>query len=152
MSVRVREDAFGRLVLTLPSGEEVAGVQPVRPWPLSAPGEGVSLVGPQGHEVLLLPALSGLDAASCALVERALARREFMPLILRVLAASDSEPSDWHVLTDRGEARFLLPSEDHIRPFGEHGVLLSDEHGVRYRIEDVRALDARSRKLLSRHV
>lgn len=152
MSVRIAEDALGRLIVTLRPGEEVRDVLPVRAWPLSAPGESVSLVGPGGQELLLLASLDVLDAPSREAVERALARREFLPTITRVLAASDSEPSDWHVLTDRGEARFVLPSEDHLRALGEHGLLLSDEHGVRYRIPDVRALDPRSRKLLARHV
>lgn len=149
--VRVTEDAFGRLTLTLASGEEVKGVVPVRAWPLSAPGELISLVGSNGQEVLMLRTLEELPAESRTLIERALSRREFMPEISQVLAASNTEPSSWHVATDRGEARFVLPSEDNIRAVGE-GVILTDEHGVRYRIPDLRKLDKRSQKLISRHV
>ena len=43
---------LGRLVCTLADGSEHVGVLPVRAFPIAAPDEGVSLVGPAGHELV----------------------------------------------------------------------------------------------------
>lgn len=43
-SFQLRRDAYGRLVLTDESGARHVGVTPVRAFPISSPGEGLSLV------------------------------------------------------------------------------------------------------------
>ena len=146
-------DAFGRLVLTLPGQAPVTGVVPVRSFPLTAPTERVSLCDEQGHEVCCVQDLSELPGDVRTLLESDLARREFLPVILRILSiAPATEPSMWEVVTDRGRTRFTLVSEDHIRRLGPHGALISDADGVRYRVMDSRALDAPSRKLLKQYL
>ena len=44
-------NAFGRLVLIASDGAEHIGINPVRAHPISAPDEGMSLVGSDGHEL-----------------------------------------------------------------------------------------------------
>jgi hypothetical protein len=94
--------------------------------------------------------LSELPLPVRAVVESELEAREFIPTIRRIVDVSPgAEPTSWHVLTDRGESRFTLTSEDHVRRLGGNGALVSDGNGVRYRILDIRALDALSRRFLN---
>jgi hypothetical protein len=142
-------DSFGRLVVELPGGEQHVGVVPVRAYPFSAPTELISLVDEQGHEVYLVRNLSDLPSATQSLLKEDLKRREFMPVIQKIHSVSSSaEPSDWLVTTDRGQTTFTLTSEDHIRRLPPDGALIADEHGIRYRIMDLAALDAHSRRIL----
>jgi hypothetical protein len=147
-AIRLAHDAFGRLVLTLPSGEVHAGVSPVRAFPFSAPTQWISLCDERGHEVLCLAELAALEPEARATLEAELARRELVPVIRRIHAVVEGGgSSEWHVATDRGDTRFELTSEDSVRRMGD-GALIIDAHGIRYRILDARALDSHSRKIL----
>ncbi len=150
--VSVWRDAQGLLGAEWGPGQKREGLVPVRCFPLSAAEGWISLGDRDGREVLLLETLEGLDAAGRELLLGDLARREFMPVIQQVLEIhpEDADPSDWRVRTDRGEARFTLPSEDNVRQVGRGAYVLSDSHGIRYRVLDLSALDAHSRRLLSR--
>jgi hypothetical protein len=149
----LRRDAWGRLVLTEPAGGEVAGVVPVRAFPFSAPGEGIALCDAAGRELRWLPRLDDLPAGPRALVEEELARREFLPVIRRVVRVTPRvEPSEWHVETDRGPARFVLQSPDDVRRLDDRRATLTDGHGVRYLIADLAALDTASRQVLERYL
>ena len=146
-------DAFGRLVVTLPSGATVAGVSPARCFPFSAPEEWISLLDPSGRELVCLETLEGLSAESRGALQRALASQELMPIIERIAHVTRGpEPTVWQVLTDRGAREFTLTSDDHIRRLPPHGALIGDSHGVRYRVLDMRRLDAKSRKFLGRYL
>ena len=64
--------------------------------------------------------------AGLPVVEADLAGREFIPVIRMIHSVSaGAEPTDWHVVTDRGEARFVLNNEDSIRRMGHHGSLVA---------------------------
>ena len=124
---------------------------PVRCFPFSAPEGPLALCDERGTELCLLPSLEALSSEARALVEEELARWEFVPTVRRIRSiVPEDGASLWQVETDRGETCVKLPSEDHLRLMGAHAVVLSDAHGVRYRIPDTRALDRRSRGLLSR--
>lgn len=141
----------GRLVLRTPEGREHEGVVPVRPFPISAPGEGVSLVDAHGHELVWIPRLDELEAPVRALVEEELGAREFTPEIRQIHTVSGFvTPCTWEVLTDRGPTRLLLKGEEDIRRLGQGALLISDSHGIQYLIRDLPALDRKSRKLLDR--
>lgn len=151
--VALETDAFGRLVLTSPDGERFVGVVPVRCFPYREPNGLVSFLDEKGREVFCVESWEGLDPALARRLAQEFERRELLPTITRVRSVSDTaEPTLWQVDTDRGPVGFTLPSEDNIRRLGEHGALIADVHGVRYRIVDLRALDAFSRKLLNRYL
>lgn len=144
-------DGFGRLVLTDARGERHAGVTPVRAFPLSAPGEGVSLVGGDGRELVWIDRLERLPAPVRALLEQELAVRDFAPTLLRLHSVSSfGVPSTWTVSTDRGETSFVLKAEEDIRRLEGGALLIASAHGVQFRIPDAKALDRASRKLLER--
>jgi hypothetical protein len=151
--VTLAYDPFGRLVLTTLSGETHTGVIPVRGFPFSSPSTCISFCDESSREVFFLSDLEQLDRAGRELLEGDLARREFIPVIREIYSVSaGAEPTDWHVLTDRGEAQFVLNNEDSIRRMGPHGALITDSHGIRFRIENTRALDPHSRRLLRRYL
>lgn len=148
----LQQDAHGRLVLTLADGSRHEGVTPVRAFPLAAPGEGLSLVGSDGHECLWIERLDAIAPALRALIEQALAPRELVPQLLRLHAVSSfSTPSTWRVSTDRGEAELVLKGEEDIRRLaGRTHLLISSASGLQFRVADLTALDKHSRKLLER--
>lgn len=148
----LEHDAFGRLVWIDARGARHAGVLPVRAFPLTAPGEGIAVVGADGRELAWIERLDALPPALHEALQAALADREFMPTIRRIRSVSTfSTPSRWEVETDRGDAAFVLSGEENIRRLGEDGALLiSDSHGVGWRVADRFALDRASRRLLER--
>lgn len=151
MKLPLQRDAFGRLVWTDAQGLAVAGVVPVRAFPLAAPGEGLSLVGPDGKECIWIDRLDQLEPAARALVESELATREFMPVIRRIKSVSTySTPSVWEVDTDRGATQLVLKGEEDIRRLPNQRLLVADGQGLNYLITDRLALDRHSRRILER--
>ncbi|MBX3606525.1 MAG: DUF1854 domain-containing protein [Piscinibacter sp.] len=150
-SFALHRDAHGRLVLRAADGSEHAGVLPVRAFPLSAPDGAISLVGPDGRERLWIDDPAALPADTRALLDAELARREFVPVIEQLVDVSTfSTPSTWQVRTDRGPTTLVLKGEEDIRRLDGGALLVTDSHGIGYRIADLRALDRRSRRLLER--
>ncbi len=148
---RLVRDGFGRLVFIDESGNEHVGVVPVQAFPVDAPGENVSLVDADGHELVTIAQLSGLDTDTRAMVQNDIAQRDFLPVIDRLVDVSTfATPSSWQVQTDRGPTTFVLKGEEDIRRLRNGGLLITDSHGVTYRVTDMRALDRHSRKLLDR--
>ncbi|MDY0744411.1 DUF1854 domain-containing protein [Paucibacter sp. R3-3] len=148
---QIKRNAFGKLVLTDAAGVEHVGVNPVRAHPISAPDEGVSLVGTDGHELAWIERLSALPAAERELLESEFAQREFVPTLLRIAKVSTfSTPSQWTVETERGEAQFILKSEEDIRRLAEGRLLITSSHGIQFLVPDRFALDRASKKMLER--
>lgn len=150
-ALQLTRDAHGRLVLTLPDGVQHVGVVPVRAFPLSDPDGALSLVGTDGRECAWITRLAELPTAPRTLLADELARREFAPVIEALLEVSTfTTPSTWTVRTDRGTTALVLKGEEDIRRLAGTALLITDSHGVGYRIADARALDKRSRRLLER--
>ncbi len=143
---------FGKLILTNAQGERFVGVLPVRAFPILAPGEGISLLSNEGHEVAWVDRLGDLPAAYQSLIEDELARREFMPQLHRILEVSSfSTPCTWTVETDRGRTEFVLRGDEDIRRIGTgRSLLVADAHGIHYLVPDQKALDAHSKRILDR--
>lgn len=150
--IQLRRDAHGRLLLTLADGSEHVGVVPMRAFPIAAPGEGLSLLGQDGHERLWVERLADLPAALRTLIEEELAVREFAPEITRIVSVSGfATPSVWQIETDRGRTELTLKAEEDIRRLaGRTRLLIASAEGVQYRIADTGALDRHSRRLLER--
>lgn len=140
-----------QLVYTDPNGKTHQNVVAVRAYPISAPDEGVSLVGEDGHELLWIANINTLNPDSRAMLDGELAAREFMPKISHILAVSSyATPSTWTVETDRGKTELILKAEDHIRRLTHTTLLITDSQGISYLIEDIAQLDKHSRKILDR--
>lgn len=149
---QLARNPHGRLVLSLADGTAHEGVTPVRAFPIAAPGEGLSLVGSDGHELLWVPRLEQVDGPARQLIEEELEVREFVPTIEKIVAVSSfSTPSTWDVETDRGPARLVLKAEEDIRRLGGRTrLLIAGGDGMQFRVKDTTALDRHSRRLLER--
>jgi hypothetical protein len=148
---QLQRNPMGQLVLRLDDGSEHVGVHPVRAFPLTAPEQGLSLVGPDGRERLWIDDVGAMPAEPRALIADELAAREFQPEILRLLSVSTfATPSQWRVETDRGTTEFALKSEEDIRRLADGGLLIASAQGVHYRVRRRAALDRASRRLLER--
>ncbi len=148
--LNLHRDAFGRLVLA-EGGATGVPVVPVRAFALSAPDEGISLVGPDGSERRWIAHLREVPAPARALIEEALAVRDFSPVLQRLHGVSSySVPSSWRVSTDRGETEFVLKAEEDIRRLHTGALLITSASGVQFRIPDVKALDRASQRMLER--
>ncbi len=143
-------DAFGRLILIDANGRH-ENVTPVRAFPIAAPDEGVSLIGAEGHELAWIDRMTDLPDSLRKRVAEALASREFVPEISRLVSVSSfATPSTWEVETSRGATRFVLKGEEDIRRLGHTSLLIADTHGIQFLIRDTGLLDRHSRKLLDR--
>jgi len=147
-------DVWGQLVLTLANGRRLEGVEVVRAFPISAPGEHISICDGEGHEVLCIEDPSTLPPQVLEIVDEELAQREFIPVVVRIKEVfADSDPSQWRIVTDRGPTTFLIEDSDNdVRRLGPNRILLVDTHGICYLIPDTRRLDAASRRILDRYV
>ena len=142
---------FGRLILTTSQGDRFEGVVPVRAFPIQSPEHGIALVHTDGHEVVWIDRLDALAEPAQSLIMEELASREFMPEILRIESVTSfSTPCTWHVLTDRGDTRFVLRGDEDIRRVGLAIVLITDTHGIQFLIRDREKLNRESRKILDR--
>lgn len=149
----LHHDAWGRLILIDAEGGQHVGVEVVRAFPLSDPCHGIAFCDAQGRELLWLADLDALPAPLARQIEEELAKREFVPIIRRIVRVSAPvEPSEWEVETDRGRTAFVLNSEDDVHELDEHRALITDSHSIRYLIPNIEQLDANSRRLLERYL
>lgn len=150
--LQLERDPSGQLVLRNRLGRSHLGVEPVRAFPISDPECWISLLDARGREVELIESLANVAPETALLIRRELTDREFLPRIQRVVRVrTNKEPHQWHVLTDRGPAQFLMRDDD-IRRLGPNKAILVDMHGVRYYVPDSSQLDAHSRRVLSRYL
>ena len=137
--------------MTTSQGDRFEGVVPVRAFPIQSPEDGIALVHTDGHEVVWIDRLDALEEPAQSLIREELASREFMPEILRIESVTSfSTPCTWHVLTDRGDTRFVLRGDEDIRRVGLAIVLITDTHGIQFLIRDREKLNRESRKILDR--
>ena len=144
-SFRLERDAWGQLILTDAEGRHQVGVGPVRAFPVTDPEHWLSICDAEGHEILCIENLAALPSDLREILDAELARREFIPIITRILSATPEEPSQWSVETDRGPTTFQINSEDNVRRIEPHQASVLDSHGIRYLIPDYRRLDSSSR-------
>ncbi|MCC7083504.1 MAG: DUF1854 domain-containing protein [Pirellulales bacterium] len=150
---RLEYDSFGRLVLMAADGARHVGVEPVRAFPMTDPQRGLSLVGPDGQELVWIDDPTRLSPQIRETLDHELAAREFAPQILRVLNVSlQVDPCEWEVETDRGTTSFVLRSEEDVRRLDARRALVIDAHGIRYLIPNIQSLDRQSRRILERYL
>lgn len=147
---RLERHDHGRLDLVDATGKRHSDVDVLRAFPVTAPAGPVAIIAADGGELAWVEALADQPAELRGLLERELAQREFLPVIERIEAVSDAEPSEWTVITDRGRHRFKVAHADDVARHADGGVFITDTFGMRYRIPREAALDPTSRRLLDK--
>lgn len=144
-------NAAGQLQFTDINGTVFDGINLVRAFPISAPGEGLSIISQQGQELAWIPSLVDTPAQIKDIIEAELLQREFMPVIQRINQVSSfATPSIWDVVTDKGSTQLTLKAEDQIWRLKNNRLLITDKNGVNFMINNTEQLDKHSRKLLDR--
>ncbi len=148
--MQVRRNEQGILELRL-AGEVYEGVKLIPGFPISRPNRFVYFHDSEGHEIGLLTDPRRLDRASRELVLEQADQAYFMPRIVRITRV-DERPgmgiARWEVETDRGWNSFEMVSRSESVWFvGKNRLVIRDADGNRYLIEDLNALDKRSRRL-----
>lgn len=145
-------NAMGRLVHVGADGTVHEGIVPVRAFALTLQEGAVALMSADSKELQWIERLADLPENERHLIEEELARRDFIPVIRRIVTISSyATPSTWQVETDRGDTELILKSEDDIRRLKEPGALLiADSQGLHYLVRDRRQLDSHSQKILKR--
>jgi hypothetical protein len=151
---RLHTDPWGQLVLTDADGQQFVGVEPTHGFPISCPNHYISICDAEGHELLCIADPSELPPEVWSILQQELARREFMPVVVKIeKVLADTDPSEWHIVTDRGPTSFLMnDSDDDVRRLGPFRAILVDTHGIHYLIPDTRKLDSASRRTLDRYL
>ncbi|MFM7072018.1 MAG: DUF1854 domain-containing protein [Planctomycetota bacterium] len=143
----LHRDPWGRLVLELADGRRIVGATAARMFPVSSPDGPIALCDGTGHEITWIKQLDDAQPAIRELIEDELSRRDFIPVIRRIVAVSSlSEPCEWHVETDRGPTKFILKSEEDVHRIGPHRAIIIDARGLRFLLDNAEKLDAPSRR------
>ena len=147
----LERDTLGRLILIDASGVRHVGVYPVRAFPITAAGAGISIMDQSGKELCWFDAVSAIPELELGLIEDEMAAREFMPVIEKITKVSTfATPSIWDIETDRGPTRIRLKGEEDIRRIAGNTLLIADSNGLQFLIKDATRLDKVSKKLLDR--
>src|SRR3954453_22080921 len=86
-------DRWGRLVLVDAQGERHVGVEPVRGFPITDASHCISILSRGGEERIPVPDLAKVPETQRPLLVEELERREFMPVIERIVrVSSQSDP------------------------------------------------------------
>jgi hypothetical protein len=149
--IRVRQNDIGQLDLRLADGSMHANVGVVLAFPISRPNRFVYFQDADGKELGLLVDPGRLDRESRDLVLAQTDQSYFMPRITRIARVEERTGigiARWEVETDRGYSRFDVVSRaESVWYVGKNRVVIRDADGNRYLIEDLTALDRRSRRL-----
>jgi len=147
----LERDALGQLVFIDAVGTHHVGVYPIRAYPITAPGAGISIMDQSGKELCWFDGITAIPEGELALIEEELATREFMPVIEKITKVSTfATPSIWDIETDRGPTRIRLKGEEDIRRIAGNTLLIADSNGLQFLIKDSTQLDKFSKKLLDR--
>lgn len=146
-------DPWGRLRLVDREGRAFEQVRIIPLFPITDPDHWISICDAEGHELACIADPDRLSPETRAVLLDELGRREFLPVIERIVRVSgNSEPCEWEVETDRGRTRFVLENEESVRPLERGKIAIKDSHGIRYLIKDVQALDPKSRRIIEWYV
>ena len=149
----VRSASCGFLEVSLDGGEAVR-VKPVRTFPISSPNQHILLVKESGEEVGFIRNLGEVRRGDRRKLREALGRGYFIPSITRI----NELRYRFHVLyfdveTDRGPTKFELRDRtENLTLLGSGKLVAEDVDGNRYVVDDINALDPRSRALLDPHI
>ncbi len=147
--IRLRMNAQNQIELHLADGTVHTDVRVVPVFPISRPNRFVYLRTPENEDIGLIENPRRLDRESREILLRALDQAYFMPRITRIIRIDERMGiAHWEVETDRGWAAFdVVGRSESIWYVGRNRVLIRDADGNRYLIEDLTALDKRSRRL-----
>jgi len=152
LSIEFAKDDQGRLVLVDDNGLRHANVHPAKLFPLTEKDHWISIQSEAAREILCIEDPQCLPEPSRTLLLEALARRDFVPIILvihRIVRLAEGH--EWHVTTDRGDTSFEVDTDESIQPLGHGRLVIVDRRNTRYLIPNVASLDRVSKRKLEHY-
>lgn len=146
----------------IPNGSELAmidasgarhdNVRPLRLFPLTEPLCWIAILNELGQELACIENPATLNDEQRQLLEAALAKRHFVPVIRRIMTISRAtDGHDWFVETDRGSTTFRIETDESIQTLGGGRIVIIDKLGTRYLVPNIADLDRESRRKLERY-
>ncbi len=147
-----RHGAFLRL--TIRDDRSFPRVTVVRAFPLSLPTVYYSVRDMKNKEVGMIADPAALTEENRQLIDEELQRRYMVSVVKRVLKAIDRFGTvEWHVETDRGLCTFTTREvRENVLTNRPGHYIITDVEGNRFEVQDLAALDPRSRELLGRRL
>lgn len=133
-------------------GEVFAEITVRRTYPMSRPYQYLSVWTKDDKEIGIIRDIEELDEESREELVAELKLRYVIPVATQIISIKE-EPGLWSfkVKTDRGDLQLLMRNiHEHIQMIGANRLIITDMEGKRCEIKDVDALDAPSRKQLSK--
>ena len=151
--IRFELDSLGQVTMFGRGSARVENVRPIRLFPLSRPEGWIAILDASGREIYCIEGIELLEPGQRTILEQELEKREFVPILKRILWVSgNSEPCEWKVETDRGATSFILNDEKDVRRLSDQAVLVVDSFGIRYMIPDRNQLDSYSKRVVEWYV
>jgi ATP-binding cassette subfamily B protein len=126
-------------------------VHPRRCFPISEPNFGLAFVDNLGRERAFVAEMETLAPPVLDALCLALNDTEWFPRIEHILRIHvQTTSSAWHVVTNRGTAKFVVTDEEKVRWVQDDCYALTDEHGTTYVIPSLQSLDRASRRRFQR--
>ena len=122
-------------------------VVPERPFPISYP-EFVILKDSKGDDICSIKDIRKLDDKSRASLEKLLDTLYFIPKILKIIRLeATGDRFEWETETERGKRSFTTRGRRSILFLGNKMVITDTDDNL-YQVEDIGALDEKSRKII----
>jgi len=139
-----------KLRLTIDGDRSYLRVKVVRAAPLSHPDRYICFLDAKDEVICMVDSLQSLEEEYRPLAEEDLDRRYLTARVERVHAIQmEFGVSYWEVDTDRGRREFVAKDvAENVQWMGDHRLLILDVDGNRFEVEDLGALDKRSRSLM----
>jgi len=153
--IELKLNSFGDLELHLSDGTVHTPVVPARSFPLTDVTHYIAIQtdDKEREEICLIEDMEQLNGESQRVLEDALEKVYFMPVISRLQAIHRRfGVTQWEVETDRGIILFDLSTRSAISQFDDGRLLVKDVDGNRYEISNYLQLDLKSIALIETQV
>ena len=133
------------------AGEVFADLEPRRLFPMSGLRNYITLLDKDLKEKAIIRNLDDLDEESRKAIEGCLEEYYMIPKIISMIDITEKfGVLTWKCVTDRGTRSFNIKNRhSDIKLLFDGRVLVRDSNDNRYEIDDVNAMDKKSRKMLS---
>ena len=133
------------------AGEVYYNLEPRRLFPLSGLTKYITLLDRENKEKAIIRDISALDKDSRAALEGCLDEYYMIPKIIKMIDITEKHGVlRWTCRTDRGDCSFRIRNRhSDIKMLYDGRVLIRDSNDNLYEIENVRALDRKSQRMLA---
>lgn len=139
----------GVLVLECSDGTRYENVSMLQAYPLTAPETSVFFCDSEGNELGHIDTILDLDTDSASIAQDALRAAYFVTTIHAIKNVEARHGvTTWTVETSRGPRVIHVKDRNDIRKIPGGKIVITDVHGMKYQIDNVRTLDIKSQMLV----